>query len=267
VIAERVLLKLFEAGLLRGPMKGLVARRTWRVQTGEASGLKLSFPQNLDFVRGSTELPMQRCVAAHLAPGGVFYDVGANVGFFSLLATRRVGRDGAVYAFEPVAENVEAIRRNLRLNAIDNVSVFQVAIEEKSRPGILYVTKWDGGSSLSTGAVTPAEPVEERRVEVVSLDELVQTKGLRPPTLVKIDVEGAELGVLRGMLKTIERFRPVVVYEVDDGDQVAFVRRWQALDDFVVSVGYRITRLEDSYTNTKWYVGHTLAVPSSTKAG
>src|SRR5688572_30507212 len=121
---ERVLLKLFEAGLLRGPVKPLLAKRVWSVQGGEAAGLKFSFPQNLDFLRGSTERPVQRCLAAHLGPGDVFYDVGANVGFFSLLATKRVGPDGVVYALEPVAENASAVRRNARLNGLTNVSVF-----------------------------------------------------------------------------------------------------------------------------------------------
>lgn len=261
MIAQRALLRLCEAGLLRGPLKPLLARSVWSVQAGEAAGLKFGFPQNLDFVRGSTEPPVQRCVAAHLGPGDVFYDVGANVGFFSLLATRCVGPDGAVYAFEPVNENAAAIRRNVRLNGLRNVSVFEVAVEEQSRTGSLYVTKWDGGSSLSTVAVAPADFVEQRTVQVMSLDQLIESNRLRPPRLVKVDVEGAELGVFRGMLKTIEAFRPTLVYEVDDGDRAAFVRRWKVLDDFVTALGYRVTHLEDSYSNTNWYVGHSLAVP------
>jgi FkbM family methyltransferase len=261
VIVQRGLLKLFEAGLLRGPVKPLLARRTWRVQAGEAAGLKFSFPQNLDFLRGSTERPVQRCVAAHLGPGDVFYDVGANVGFFSLLATKRVGPDGFVYALEPVAENASTVRRNARLNGLANVSVFEVAADATSGVGELLMTDWDGGSSLSDTSVAPNHPTERRAVRVIALDDLIEAERLRPPTVVKIDVEGAEMRVLDGMKRTIERFKPVLVYEVDDGDKAAFERRWQALDERVRGFGYRVTHLEPSYSNLHWQVGHSMAVP------
>jgi FkbM family methyltransferase len=261
VIAQRLLLKLLDAGLLRGPLVHALEGRTWQVQAGEASGLKIAFPQNLDFVRGCTEPPMQRCVATHLRPGGVFYDIGANVGFFSLLAARRVGPGGAVYAIEPVRENADAIRRNAGLNDFAHVQVFDVAIDEAKRTGELFVTKWDGGSSLSTAAVAPADALEQRAVDVVSLDELVESRRLRPPTLVKIDVEGAELGALRGMQDTLRRHRPIVVFEVDDGDHGALIRRWKELDDFVTGLGYDVTHLENSYRNIHWFVGHSLALP------
>jgi FkbM family methyltransferase len=261
LIVQRGLLKLFRAGLLRGPARRLLENRTWQIEGGEAAGLKLSFPQNLDFVSGSTEVPMQRCVVEHLAPGGVFYDVGANIGFFSLLATKRVGATGSVYAFEPVAENAAAIRHNASLNGLSTLSVFEVAIEEHSGTGELFLTKWDGGSSLSTAAVAPSEPIERRPVQVMALDDLIQSRGLRPPTLVKVDVEGAELGVLRGMLRTIAEFKPVLVYEVDDGNRAAFVRRWKELDGFVTGLGYQVMHLQDSYSNVNWQVGHSLALP------
>jgi len=263
MIAQRILLKLFTTGLLPGPGRQFLTRRTWTVEAGEAAGLKLTFPQNLDFVKGSTELPVQRCLARHLSPGDVFYDVGANVGFFSLLATKRVGVDGTVYAIEPVAENAAAIRRNAALNGLKNLEVFEVAADEKSGAGELFVTSWDGGSSLLADALSPSEPVQQRQVGVVTLDELIHSERLRPPTFVKIDVEGAELAVLRGMRNTLQDCRPTVLYEVDDGDYASLERRWRALDDFVSEIGYRVTRLENSYPNRNWFVGHSLALARS----
>jgi hypothetical protein len=98
---------------------------------------------------------------------------------------------------------------------------------------------------------------------VVAVDDLVDSRALRPPSLVKIDVEGAEDRVLLGMTRTIQRFRPVLVYEVDDGDRESFERRWNALDERVAAFGYRVTRLEPSYPNLRWHVGHSLAVPDA----
>jgi FkbM family methyltransferase len=261
VMVQRILLKLFAAGLLSGPLKKLLERRTWKIESGEAAGLRLSFPQNLDYVHGSSELPMQICIAQHLSPGDVFYDVGANVGFFSLLAASKVGPRGSVYAFEPVSANAGVIRRNASLNAMSNLAVFEVAADEKSGIAKLYVTRWDGGSSLRAEAIATGEPREEHSVRVVALDDLVEDERLRPPTLVKIDVEGAERGVLGGMLQTIAKHKPILVYEVDDEDRVSFAHRRLALDGFVESLGYRVTHLEESYPNLQWQVGHSLALP------
>src|SRR5687768_12354856 len=112
ITLQRLLIKLSTLGLLSGSPGRFLKTRVWTVEEGEAAGLKLTLPQNLDYIFGSSEPPVQQCVARSLAPGGVFYDVGANVGFFSLLAAQRVGRGGSVYSFEPVSENVAAIRRN-----------------------------------------------------------------------------------------------------------------------------------------------------------
>lgn len=256
---QRVLIKLYSSGLLpRGGVE-LLQTRTWSIEGGEAAGLKIVFPQNLDYVSGSSERPLQACLASHLAPGDSFYDIGANVGFFSLIAARRIGATGTVYAFEPVSENVGAVRRNALLNSFTNVSVFEVAVGANSAAGELLLTPWDGGSSLSTSEVPPPSPLDRRAVRVIALDDFIGQEGLRPPSVVKIDVEGAELGVLQGMTETIRRFKPVLIYEVDDGDRNAFERRWKALDDFVQRLGYRVSRLESSYPNLKWHVGHSVA--------
>ena len=260
-MVQRILLKMLTAGRLPEPALRYLSRRPWRIEGGEAAGLKLGFPQNLEFVRGSSEIPVQRCIVAYLAPGGVFYDVGANIGFFSLLAAKRVQRHGAVYAFEPLTENAAAIQRNARMNGLTNLSVSEVAVDENSGTGALFLTDWDGGCSLSTAVVAPSVSVGQRAVRVIALDDLIESAALRPPTLVKIDVEGAELGVLRGMIRTIAAFKPALVYEVDDGDRAAFDRRWNALDQFVSGLGYKVTHLDDSYPHLNWNVGHSLAVP------
>jgi FkbM family methyltransferase len=258
---QRILIKLVTAGVLPGVAQRLLRKRTWRIESGEAAGLRLAFPQNLDYILGSSEIPMQQFIARHLSAGGVFYDIGANVGFFSLLAGKRVGPEGFVCSFEPLPENVRAIRRNALLNGMTNVSVFEVAVDAESGTGELFLTEWDGGSFLSSTGVAPQEPLQRRTVRVVALDDFIEAEGLRPPTLVKIDVEGVEMGVLRGMLRTLETFKPVLVYEVDDGDKAAFERRWRALDHFAAGIGYEVTHLDDSYPNLDWHVGHSVAMP------
>ena len=235
--------------------------RTWVVEGGEGAGLKLKLPQNAEYVSGQSEIPVQREFARHLRPDDVIYDIGANVGFFSLIAARLVGQTGCVYSFEPVAENAASIRENVRLNDLRNVTLFDVAVGRKCGNAEMLLTEWDGGSSLATSAVKPDEPISRRIVQVVALDELIDRKNLRPPSFVKIDVEGVELDVLAGMSKTIASSKPILLYEVDDGSRDSFQRRWSELDAYVTDLGYEVAHLRPSYGNVGWNVGHSLAIP------
>jgi FkbM family methyltransferase len=233
----------------------------WTVEQGKGLGLKIRTPQNLDYILGSSERPVQEALAQHLLPGAAFYDVGANVGFFSLIAARLVGPAGSVYSFEPVTENAVSIRRNAWLNHFTNVTVFEVAAGKASRKEELFLTGWDGGASLSSSVVRPLEPVSRRVVQVVALDDFVASEGLRMPGFVKIDVEGSEIDVINGMCRTITESKPVILFEVDDGNKDAFVRRWKEQDDLMRGFGYEVVHLDESYPAMKWNVGHSLALP------
>ncbi len=254
------LLRLLSSGALGGLGRRLLRERPWQIEGGRGAGLKIQLPQNRDFIRGSSEPPVQEALASLLRPGCAFYDVGANTGFFSLIAARLVGTGGNVYAFEPVPENAAAVRTNSQLNSLDNLSVFEVAVGSRCGNEELLLTEWDGGSTLSTSAVRTSEPVSKRTVRVVSLDDFIPAERLRQPDFVKIDVEGVELEVLKGMSKTMTESKPILLYEVDDGNKISFDRRWKELDDYVATFGYRITHLEASYANVGWNVGHSLAV-------
>lgn len=255
------LLRLLSSDLLRSFGKRILHDRVWTIEGGEGAGLRFRLPQNLDYLTGTSELPVQQALAQQLRPGAVVYDIGANVGFFSLLAAKLVGPTGCVYSFEPVAENAASIRENVSINRFENIKIFELAVGRDSGTAELLLTAWDGGGSLSTSAVKPSEPVSRRNVRVVALDELIPAERLRKPDFVKIDVEGVELEVLQGMTRTIPGSKPVLLYEVDDGRKDSFNQRWKELDDYVTRYGYGITHLKSSYANSSWNVGHSLAVP------
>jgi len=260
---QQFLLKLLSSRALRplGIGQRHLRSRTWVVEGGEGAGLKLRLPQNSDYISGQSETPVQRELARRVRPGDVIYDIGANVGFFSLIAARLVGHTGCVYSFEPVAENAASTRENVRLNDLRNVTLFDIAVGRSSGNAELLLTEWDGGSSLSTSAVKPTEPISRRNVRVVALDHIVEQEKLRRPSFVKIDVEGAELDVLYGMSGTIANSKPILLYEIDDGNKDSFQRRWSELDAYVSNLGYDVTHLEASYANVGWNVGHSLATP------
>lgn len=263
---QRILIRLFLASRLRPLGRSLLRHRVWTIEGGEASGLKLQLPQNLDYLSGSSEIPVQRTLAQHLGPGQVFYDIGANMGFFSLLAARKIGSSGSVHAFEPLAENAANVRANAKLNRFGNISVHEVAVGGTSRAEELILTSWDGGTSLASAAIKPSTPLSTRMVPVVALDEFISEKDLPLPTCVKIDVEGAELDVMRGMAGIIAEAKPILLYEVDDGNEDSFQQRWLEMDGYIKGFDYSITHLEPSYPSMRWHVGHSLAIPRRTAA-
>lgn len=180
---------------------------------------------------GWLETSVQEALVRHLGPGDVLYDIGANVGFFSLLGARLVGPSGAVYALEPAPENVVAIRHHVELNALANLSVLQQAAAARPGRGRLQLVDDRSWSKLEGYGQHPGtERVVE--VELVAVDDLK----LRPPTLVKIDIEGAELAALEGMAATLERHRPAVICELH-GTHAEFA-------GFMSAHGYRVVNLE-----------------------
>lgn len=135
--------------------------------------------------------------------GMVVIDVGANIGYFTLLASRLVGDEGKVFAFEPEPYNYSLLCKNLRVNGCNNVTAIQKAVFSQSGKMSLFLEKRNlGGHSLSkAGILDGAGSVV---VEVTSLDEFFQNKGLKVD-IVKMDAEGSEIGILQGMTNLINR--------------------------------------------------------------
>jgi FkbM family methyltransferase len=151
---------------------------------------------------GSYEMPKQTRFAAALQRNQVVYDVGANVGFYSLLASACVGPIGRVFAFEPLPENVAFIERHASLNHCSNISIQNVAVSAKS--GQL---RFQRGASCETGRLSDNGNIP---VTALSLDEFVYTRGNPAPQVIKMDVEGAEEHALRGAAQLLRHDPPII---------------------------------------------------------
>lgn len=219
-------------------------------------------PSNPAYGSGANELAVQKAIASHLRPGSVFYDVGANVGFFATIAARLVGTEGRVFAFEPVAANADQIHRNARLNRFENIAVVQRAVAAASGRSEFWNAEYSGGGAL-TSAPKPPDATSMLRVDVVALDDFVYGEKSPPPDVVKVDVEGAELEVLNGMERLLSERRPVVVYEVDDQTAGGVELKRQAIERFLLKREYRVEPLEDSYGDGPWHVAHGVAMPAA----
>ncbi len=151
--------------------------------------------------------PFRGFLETRLGPGSTFLDIGSNVGFFSLLAARRVGATGRVYAFEPDPQVWECLVRSAKVNALDQVSAFQLALSD--REGELTFYKATDGTASS---LVPEAPGREHRyrtgpqmTRVTALDTLVSDGKLEPRgiAMVKVDVEGEEVRTVSGMRDTL----------------------------------------------------------------
>jgi FkbM family methyltransferase len=229
------------------------------VRGGEADGLRISLRNaSGDYATGRNELPVQRAVAAHLRPGHVFYDIGSNIGFFALIAARCVGPTGRVYAFEPVPANVACITGNARRNRFGNVAVLPAAVGAAAGTGTLLLSPHPGGATLSAadGQATPCGTVD---VRVVAIDDLVAAGAIRPPDVIKLDVEGAESAVLHGARATLERHTPILIGELDAPSAEDLSRKQEELAAILTSCGYDLAPLAPSYADAEWHVSHFVA--------
>jgi FkbM family methyltransferase len=154
---------------------------------------------------GSYEYEKQKLFAAALRPGDVVYDLGANVGFYSLLASVLVGSEGRVYSFEPVPANLSFLRRHLELNKVQNCSVFSVAASHSSGTATFHL-----GRNNLVGHLTTKPQLGTLSVRTVALDDLVSCGQLRPPNVIKCDIEGGEYDALTGASEILRTYSPVV---------------------------------------------------------
>jgi FkbM family methyltransferase len=212
--AARLLLRLLPPGtvvrVLRGPLRGL----RWVIGTAP-HGAWL----------GRLEPASLALFARAIAPGATVWDIGANVGLFTLAAARAAGPAGRVVAFEPFPDNVAALKRHLHLNAVTNVEVVEAAVGREAGRA-----RMAAGDSLSEARLAADGAVE---VPVVSLDGWAGAGRADPPSVVKIDVEGAEFDVLRGAGAALAH-RPLILMSIHSDELARRCLGW------LTAAGYQV---------------------------
>ena len=139
-------------------------------------------------------------IAGALKPGDIFIDVGANIGYYTVLAAKRVGDTGRVYAIEASPTISRTLARNVAANTLSNVVLENVAVVAEAGPIPIYLHDTSNvGHSTVIASVAGQEHRLEATVEGLPLVDIVPADALRQARLVKIDVEGAEWLVLQGL--------------------------------------------------------------------
>ena len=152
-----------------------------------------------------------------LRPGDTVIDIGANFGYFSLLASSLVKDSGRVISLEPEKENYNFLMRNIELNQISNILPLNIAAGKFKKEVELFIDPLnDGGHSL--GGISPetSEQIEsteilKSKVQMDTLDSLLNTEKVGKIKIIKIDTEGWEFDVIQGTISTIKRFSPPII--------------------------------------------------------
>jgi FkbM family methyltransferase len=177
--------------VVRGPLRGY----RWVIGSG-----------NHGYWLGTYENDTASFFASLIKHGDVVYDIGANVGYYTLLASKRVGPQGRVVAFEPLSRNLGYLRRHIEANRCHNVTIMGAAVSRSTGQMSFEMTPNASMGKLSDeGGET---------VDTLALDECIETRGLPEPTHLKIDVEGGEEDVLLGASRLLQRVGPVVLLAI-----------------------------------------------------
>ncbi|MGH9692103.1 MAG: FkbM family methyltransferase [Candidatus Acidiferrales bacterium] len=180
----------------------------------------------LGYTNGDHEPWIQDLLKSELRPGDCYYDVGAHTGFFSIIASRLVGRSGRIVAFEPDPTNAAGLRANIARNGITQIAVIQAAVW--SSPGEVTFERASDASNRTQGHVTSMMDPRLAQISVpaVRLDDIVFEARNPAPHLIKMDVEGAEWGALQGASRLLSEVKPKLLCEVHDPNQMGQIRAY-----------------------------------------
>lgn len=204
----------------------------------------LRTPQGLGVYRYGQHDPDVTLVGMLLAPGDSFVDGGAHFGLFTLVAAARVGSGGRVLAFEPTTATRERLARNVQLNAFDNVEIVPAALS--SDVGTAAFTVFDViGSGLNHLGPVDARGGHVETVAVTTLDAALSERRCERPTLVKLDLEGAEHAALLGAKRMLAEARPDLLLEVERSHLARLGASPDDLETLLRPYGYSFFRIDE----------------------
>jgi FkbM family methyltransferase len=236
---------------LRQRLRRFVPNVGVRIKHLDQSGrLEVRFREHLGLIaRGAKNYEPQYVSVFRklLTPGATVFDVGANIGFYSVLFSAWVGSRGKVVAFEPDPANLKSLRRNLQMNDCENVAVSPVALSNRSGIELFSVdpvTRLTG--HLGKGATYASTIFGSGKEDLISvitstLDQEMEKFGV--PDFIKIDIEGGEHDALAGGVDLLQRHRPLIVSELSS---------WSETRPICVERAKQTTRLLTDFDYSLW---------------
>ncbi len=172
-----------------------------RIKSGPLKGYKWIPSSGSKFIKGTYEPEKTEALGRVLRQGDIAFDVGAHVGYFSILMSKIIGSSGCIYSFEPRGINLSFLERHIKINNCTNIKVINSAVGSSNGKALLETRTGTG-----TGRISLSGNIS---VNIISLDAFCSQN--ISPTFIKIDVEGGEYDVLIGAAKTIDKYKPRIV--------------------------------------------------------
>jgi FkbM family methyltransferase len=186
-----------------------VSRRHGYLAHVNGDPIRVSYRYGARYEKVGYELPVHHAFTARIEPGMTVVDVGAHIGFFALGAALRTGPTGKVYAFEPSPETADLLERHVHMNGFDGlVEVLRIGLSDREGEAAFYAHGETMAAAMfpeNIALLSPEElgsPPEEHRIGTTTLDIFCSERSISPDRI-KIDVEGAELAVLKGAAKIL----------------------------------------------------------------
>jgi FkbM family methyltransferase len=235
------------ARFLRGSINAATENELTEVEiaAGDLRGYKILLNLQKEKSRwlGTYEPELAEAVREFVRPGNIIYDVGANIGYVSMLLAHAARPNGKVFAFEALPANIERIRRNVAHNALESrVTLIGQAVTDQRGEVTFHVHASVGMGKAEGSAGRKDEAyLEQIRVPSISLDEFIYTDGNPAPDIIKIDIEGGEVLALPGMKRLLTEKSPILLLELHgpQSEQVA----WNTL----TGAGYTLHAMQAGY--------------------
>jgi FkbM family methyltransferase len=224
----------FKGKLLRLPLKLLSPEMIVPIMSGKLRGKKWIVGSSIHGCwLGTYEYKQQITFSKIITPQSVVFDIGGNVGFYTLLASVLVGKNGRVFVFEPLPRNLIYLKKHLEINNVKNVIVIESAVSNNNG-----MATFDEGPR---GEMAHIAETGRLYVKTVTLDNLVESGELPLPDFIKIDIEGAEYDALMGMRILLSRARPVIFLSTHGRGP------HQDCCNFLKDMGYRLKPIDDTH--------------------
>lgn len=175
-----------------------------------------------------------------LKPGMDIIDIGAHIGFFSVVFSQLTKKSGRIVCIEPTPGTFQYLLQTLKINHCENVTPVQAAVSDQLGNATFFISEeYEGNNSNSLVDKNPLLDMKGYEVRLETIDNIVKTYSLKP-SFIKIDVEGAELDALRGGLSTFAEYKSSLIL----GLHPAAIKRkgdsLEAIWDLLINAGYRI---------------------------
>ncbi len=191
--------------------------------------------QNLYFLNAYEEDELN-FVSKKVKEGDTFVDIGANIGLFTLQASKQVGNSGQVIAFEPFTSNFNLLQKNCSLNKYTNVVLNKLAVSENKSKIAIHYNASDANLGMASSYTTDFTNTE--MVSAISLDEYLHEKNISKVHFIKLDIEGGEYLALLGMKKTLQHHKPILLIEIEDSILKNTPFKASDIIDFLEELGY-----------------------------